>query len=139
MNLTVERVYCHEPLRRTDARFLIAETVAFCEAANPLFLSRPDWMVTATCVSAYGFCGFYVLIAVVVLTRTWASFRTPLTLFMGAKLNAILFYHVMEFTSTMPPPNIAAYFAVESPYLLSIGLVLYKILAAEVAQKQKGS
>ena len=31
---------------------------------------------------------------------------------MGAKLNAILFYHVMEFTSTMPPPNIAAYFAV---------------------------
>jgi len=139
MNLTVERAYCHAPLSHTDTRFLIAETVDFCVMANPLFLARPEWMRMATCISAYGFCGFYALIALVTLTGMWGRFRTVLTLFIGAKLNAILFYHIMEFTSATPPPNVVPYFAVESPYLVSIGLVLYKIVTADTTVKEKNS
>jgi len=97
----------------------------FCEKFNPLFLSRPEWMRAATCVSAYCFAPCYLLTLVAALTGSLKRVKPVLLLFIGAKLNAIGFYHFMEFTSSMPPPNPPAYFAVEGPYLISIGLVLY--------------
>ena len=50
--------------------------------------------------------------------------------FVGAKLYAVMFYHYMEFTSRLPPQNLVPYFAMEGPYLLSIGLVLSNIYNA---------
>mmetsp|Transcript_3807 Transcript_3807/g.9276 ORF Transcript_3807/g.9276 Transcript_3807/m.9276 type:complete len:157 (+) Transcript_3807:1198-1668(+) len=137
MNLTVERFYCHTPLLRGDARFLVPETLAFCEKYNPLFLLRPEWMRVATCVSAYVFSPFYALILLGTLTGSLHRFKSIVLLFIGAKLNAILFYHYMEFTSATPPSDLVPYFAVEGPYLLSIVLVLYKLLATKAPARDK--
>ncbi|KAJ1624416.1 hypothetical protein T492DRAFT_911776 [Pavlovales sp. CCMP2436] len=76
MNLTVERFYCHTPLLRGDARFLVPETLAFCEKYNPLFLLRPEWMRVATCVSAYVFSPFYALILLGTLTGSLHRFKS---------------------------------------------------------------
>ena len=110
-----------------DARFLVPETIAFCSENNPLFLARPEWMVKATCASAYCLLPGYALIVYAAATRSWERMRVPILLFVGAKLYAIAFYHFMEFTSATPPPHPAAYFAVEGPYLFSIALVLMRI------------
>eukprot|EP00965_Chrysotila_dentata_P236368 6201274-Pleurochrysis_carterae.AAC.3 len=134
MNMTVERAYCAAPLARGDTGFLISETIDFCEKANPLFLARPRWMQIATCMSAYGMFPFYALIAIAAITDAWASLRFLLLPFLGAKLNAILFYHLMEFTSDTPPPNLVLYFGVEAPYLLSIGLVFSKLVSGGKAK-----
>eukprot|EP00667_Euglena_gracilis_P028856 EG_transcript_37343 len=130
MNLTVERYYCHGPLRPSDDRFLVAQTIAFAERYNPLFLARPDWLVTATCLSAYLLAPGYLLIAVAALLNWWTKLRTPLLLFVGYKLYGVLFCHWMQFTSASPPPAPLPYFAVELPYVISAALVLYKVLAA---------
>ena len=54
--------------------------------------------------------------------------------------DAIGFYHLMEFTSDRPPPNLVPYFATEGPYLLSIGLVLLKLRrSTNVTEKPKSS
>ena len=127
MNLTVERFYCAGPLLAGDTRFLVPETIAFCTDNNPLFLARPEWMVKATCASAYCFLPGYALIVYAAATRGWERMRVPILLFVGAKLYAIAFYHFMEFTSATPPPHPAAYFAVEGPYLVSIALVLMRV------------
>ena len=68
MNMTVEKNYCHAPLTEGDTRFLMPETMDFVRLHNKLFLARPEWMRVATCVSAYAFCPFYFLIAMVALT-----------------------------------------------------------------------
>ena len=99
MNLTVERFYCAGPLLAGDTRFLVPETIAFCTDNNPLFLARPEWMVKATCASAYCFLPGYALIVYAAATRGWERMRVPILLFVGAKLYAIAFYHFMEFTS----------------------------------------
>jgi hypothetical protein len=106
----------------------------FCEKYNPLFMARPEWMRLATCVSAYCYAPFYLLIAAVAATGAWARFKTPLLLFLGAKLNAILLYHLSEFTSSMPPPSPLVYFAIEGPYLVSIGLIVAKLTAGGAAE-----
>ena len=122
MNATVERYYCHSELVATDNRFLVAETVAFSEQHNPLFLSRPEWLRIATCMSAYGLCWGYLLVAFSALTNSWRAMSIPLLiiLFVGIKTNAVGFYHVMEFMSDMPPQNPIPYFGVEGPYIVSI-------------------
>lgn len=137
MNVTVERYYCHGPLKAGDSRFLVAETVAFCEANNRLFLHRPDWMVTATCFSAYCLSFGYLLILYTTWTNAWRRLAIPLLLLMGCKINAILFYHVMEFTSALPPQNLVAYFSVEGPYLVSMGLVIFRVAKALYAKGPK--
>ena len=63
-------------------------------------------MRMATCISAYGFMPFYLLILVTALCDLWKRTSVPILLFVGAKLNALLFYHIMEFTSATPPPNL---------------------------------
>jgi hypothetical protein len=128
MNVTVERTYCHSPLVQGDTRFLVAETIDFSQNYNPLFLARPQWMVVATCTSAYGFLPFYLLIAIAAITGRWRSFQLPIAAFVGVKINALFFYHTMEFLSTTPPPALVPYFAVEGPYLLSLALIIVRLL-----------
>ena len=96
-------------------------------------------MRLATCFSAYGFLPFYAIIALACLTDGWKEkrFRVPILLFLGAKLNALLFYHAMEFLSHAPPQNLVAYFGVEGPYLVSIALVLNKIAASSKAPAKR--
>lgn len=127
MNFTVERYYCGSPFEENDSRFLVQETIAFCSENNPLFLLRPDWMVWATCISAYVFCVGYFLVIVALLTNGWKRLAVPLLLFMGAKMNAIFFYHLMEFTSATPPTNLIPYFSVEGPYIISMAIVVVKV------------
>jgi hypothetical protein len=64
---------------------------------------------------------------VLTITNSWRRFAIPLLLFIGAKMNAIFFYHYMEFSSVVPPENLVAYFAVEGPYILSMLMVVLKV------------
>ena len=141
MNLTVERFYCSEKgFENEDKRFLVQETIGFCQQNNPLFLARPDWMVSATCISSHIYCFGYLLTLFLIWTKTWRTYAIPIVLFIGAKLNAILFYHYMEFTSSTPPKNLIAYFSVEGPYLVSMVMVIYAVhnsLELSVQKKKK--
>ena len=141
MNFTVERFYCHSEFKRGDTRFLVQETIDFCSKNNRLFLQRPLWMVNATCISAYVLSVGYLFILYVIWTRGWRRFAIPLLLFIGGKLNAIGFYHLMEFTSEIPPENLLAYFSVEGPYLVSMALILWRVAsvlgAAEPSPKTR--
>lgn len=130
MNVTVERSYCHAPITKESSCFLCLQTWAFCEANNRLFNERPEWMVMATCFSAYGFLPFYFIIAFAALTGAWRTCRLPILLFVGAKIYALFFYHTMEFLSHVPPQNLVPYFGVEGPYLVSAALVVRKVLRA---------
>lgn len=78
-------------------------------------------MRVATCFSFSIFSIGYLLTIYYVITK---KARTLVLLFLGAKIYALCFYHVMEFMSDMPPRNLVPYFAVEGPYLLSIILTL---------------
>ena len=127
MNLTVERAYSSGPLVAGDTRFLVAETIAFCQKYNPLFLARPDWLVAATTFSAYGFCPFYAAIIRAALANRWHELRLPIAAFVGMKVYALAFYHYMEFSSSTPPTQLLPYFAVEGPYLLSLALVSWRL------------
>ncbi len=127
MNFTVERYYCHGPLLPTDSRFFVQETINFCLLNNRLFLERPEWMVSATCIHSYLFPLGYLIIIILTLSDGWRRFAVPILLFIGCKLNAILFYHYMEFTSSIPPENILIYFSVEGPYILSMAIVVVKV------------
>lgn len=131
MNATVERYYCHEggPFQDGDKRFLVAETVDFSVKYNPLFLSRPEWIVKATCVSAYGLSAGYLFVLLVTLTGAWRQCRTVVLLFLGMKLYAIGFYHLMEFTAEdekLRPGHLIPYFGVEGPYVLSMIITFAK-------------
>ena len=133
MNFTVERFYCHGPLLDGDKRFLVPETISFCAQNNKLFLARPDWMVSATCISAYCLASGYVFLLYVIAYGKWRQCAIPLLLLLGAKIYAIGFYHFMEFTSSTPPGNLVAYFSVEGPYIVSMAIVLYRVSAALAA------
>jgi hypothetical protein len=131
ISYTVERAYCSGPLDINDDTPLVKATITFCEQYNPLFLARPEWVVQATCIHAN--C-FWILYGSILLTaaKDWWNRRwiqNLLLLGVGAKCNAVLFYHYMEFTSDTPPPNVWAYFGAEGAYMVSIGLVLYKIFS----------
>jgi hypothetical protein len=130
MNVTVERFYCHGKLVHGDSRFLVKETIDFCRDNNPLFLQRPEWLAKATCLSAYVLSLGYLFLLYVVSSNGWKKFAVPLLLFLGAKAYAIGFYHLMEFTSDLPPKNLIPYFSVEGPYILSMAIVLSKVVYA---------
>lgn len=84
-------------------------------------------MVQATCISAYVLIFGYILTLISAVTNQWRTLAIPLLLFIGIKINAIFFYHYMEFTSSTPPENLIPYFSVEGPYILSMLLVIYKV------------
>lgn len=129
---TIERAYCAGPLREDDTTPLVRQTIEFCRRYNPLFESRPLWLVDATCLHANYFWILYGTILVTALLNLWSSRQVQMVILVGigAKLYAVLFYHYMEFTSDMPPPNPVAYFGAEGAYMVSIVLVLYKIITA---------
>ena len=52
-------------------------------------------------------------------------------------MNAIFFYHYMEFTSDIPPENLIPYFSVEGPYILSMALIVYKGYVASKLKMKK--
>ncbi|CAE8584908.1 unnamed protein product [Polarella glacialis] len=141
MNFTVERNYCHGPLKPDDSRFLMKEAYDFSIDNNPLFLSRPEWIRLATCVSAYGFCGFYFLIAITALTDAWAGpMRLPIVLFIGGKAYAVFFYHLMEFShETLAPKNLVPYFVAEGPYIVGMAGVMLKCAYASSATNKAKS
>ena len=126
---TVERAYCLAPLDPNDATPLVKQTIEFCQQYNQLFLARPRWLIEATCIHAYWSWMLYSTILVTATLDKWylRSIQTVILLGIGMKLYAIVFYHYMEFTSDMPPPNPLAYFSAEGAYIVSIVLVLYKI------------
>ena len=143
MNFTVERCYCHGPLSAGDERFLMAETFDFVSQHNKLFLSRPDWMASATCFSAYGLACGYLVILYTTITNSWKKMAVPILLMLGAKIYALLFYHYMEFTHTLAPAgsSLLPYWSAEGPYFLGILLTLSKTIAAintHNGQKYKG-
>ena len=134
-SFTVEREYCHGPLDPTSSTPFVKETYDFGIQYNPLFHERPEWLVKATCVHAYGSWILYSLIFYLTFTNGWSTTnfalrQVILPTLMGCKVYAILFYHYMEFTSHAPPPNLLAYFGAEGSYLVSIGLVFYKLVSA---------
>ena len=140
MNLTVERCYCSMTVEDCAANGwpLAQETLTFCQSYNPLFLARPEWMRVATWWSAYVFACGYAMIAVTALLNLWRRLTIPIALFLGMKLNALGFYHLMEFTSATPPPALVPYFGVEGPYLVSIALILWRLATVPpTSQKPK--
>lgn len=132
VSLTIENVYCHEPLARGDDRFLIQTTIDFCEENNRLFLLRPRWLVMATCMSCYGFVVGYALILVTALGNLWSNrlISALLLMFAGFKIYALAFYHLMEFTSDIPPQNPVPYWSSEIPYVFSVLTIVYKCISA---------
>ena len=130
MNVTVERCYCSMTVEACAVADwpLAAVTLDFCKSYNPLFLLRPEWMRMATCISAYGFLWGYLIIAMAAAFNLWRRLKLPILLFLGMKLNALIYYHVMEFTSATPPPAPGVYFGVEGPYLVSIAIVVAKLV-----------
>jgi hypothetical protein len=117
---------------RGDQAFLIPETIDFCEQHNQLFLDRPDWLRNATCISAFIFPAGYLFILWVALMDHWDRFyaTVPLLLFIGAKMYAIYFYHLMEFTSDKPPQHLIPYFSAEGPYVVSMFIVAGQVMDA---------
>jgi hypothetical protein len=132
-SFTVERAYCRAPLSDSDSTPLVQQTIVFCTQYNQLFLERPEWLVQATCIHANYSWMLYTLILVTAATASWHNrlLQKLILLGLGAKLYAVLFYHYMEFTSHLPPPNPVAYFGAEGAYMVSIALVLYKTLSAD--------
>jgi hypothetical protein len=134
MNVTVERFYCDGSVAMDkDTRFLMPETYAFCSQHNKLFLSRPEWMIRATCVSAWVFLCGYLFMMYTTVTGAWKRNALPVTLFIGAKAYGIFFYHYMEFSHpTLAPAadSLVPYFSVEGPYIVAMGIVLFKVATA---------
>jgi len=134
MNFTVEREYCDGPLDPNSTTLFVKDAYDFGVAFNPYFHNRPEWLVKATCVHAYGFWILYSLIFYLAVTDGWGRSkflgRLVLPIFLGAKVYAILFYHFMEFTSDTPPTKLVPYFGAEGGYLVSIALVFYKLVSA---------
>ena len=72
------------------------------------------------------------------MTGGWKKYCIPLLLFVGCKMNAIFYYHLMEFThATMSPQNLVPYFSVEGPYIVSMALVSWKIYKSLYTDDQK--
>ncbi|KAK3236309.1 hypothetical protein CYMTET_53542 [Cymbomonas tetramitiformis] len=122
----IEFKYCADGLSVDDNRFMMPETYEFAKQYNPLFLQAPDWLRTATCMSAYGLLpGYVMMVFGFIFKSDWI--RVPGLLLVGAKVQALVMYHLMEFTSDSPPPHLGPYWGVEAPYLLSLTLVVYRL------------
>jgi len=92
-------------------------------------LRREPWLRVATCISAYGLSWGYAATLLTFLLGLDAL-RMPVLLFTAAKVYAIGFYWLMEFTSDVPPPDLLGFVGPEGPYVLSIVLVLWRLLSS---------
>lgn len=127
------------PLDPSSTTLLVKDTIDFSVKYNPLFHERPEWLVKATCIHGYTFWLLYLGIFFVAYGDAWGKpyllTRVLIPMGIGAKLNAVFFYHFMEFTSDNPPPHLAPYFGAEGGYIVSIVLVIYQLASA--AKKER--
>jgi hypothetical protein len=126
--VAIERQYCAAPLEEATG-FMGEATLAYAAKYNPLFLRREPWLRVATCISAYGLSWGYAATLLTFLLGLDAL-RMPVLLFTAAKVYAIGFYWLMEFTSDVPPPDLLGFVGPEGPYVLSIVLVLWRLLSS---------
>ena len=89
------------PLDPESKTLFVKDTIDFSIKYNPLFHARPEWLVKATCISAYAFWIVYAAIFFVSYFDAWGKSSLLTRVFIpvgiGIKLNAIFFYHFMEF------------------------------------------
>jgi len=136
---TIERRYCHFALTEDDPTLLAKQTYEFSVENNPLFLERPEWLRVATCFHSYAFPPYYVAVLLTTLFDAWhvKVLQYFLLAFVGAKFYALAFYHYMEFTSHVPPPNVVAYFSAEGSYIIALAMVLTNIWRASSSKSSK--
>jgi hypothetical protein len=125
----IERHYCAAPLEADDSDWLLRETYSYSEQYNPLFLSRPEWLRTATCISAYVLSSGYVLSIIAILGAV-DGLRIPLLMFSSFKLYALMLYYSLELFGSMPVPSLTHFLAPELPYLLALLLALFRLRSA---------
>mmetsp|Transcript_12812 Transcript_12812/g.19401 ORF Transcript_12812/g.19401 Transcript_12812/m.19401 type:complete len:173 (+) Transcript_12812:38-556(+) len=123
----IERHYCANALKADDTNPLLKATYEYSEKYNPLFLQRPEWLQISTCISAYFLGAGYILI-VTMLIGGFEQLRGIATLFIGAKLYAIMFYYYFEFFGDLPAPSIPFFLAADGPYGLGLVLCLYRFV-----------
>merc|ERR1712137_342021 len=122
----IERHYCAGPLQEDDSDFLLRATYEYAVEYNPLFLSRPEWLQAATCMSAY-VLGVGYIVGVYTFLMGNESFRDMLLLFTGFKLYAIGIYWYLELFGSMPAPDMLMFAAPEITYLFALGLVMFRL------------
>uniref|UniRef100_A0A7S4M515 EXPERA domain-containing protein n=1 Tax=Vannella robusta TaxID=1487602 RepID=A0A7S4M515_9EUKA len=125
----IERHYCEKPLEEDDADWLLRATYEYSEKYNPLFLTRPEWLRAATCISAYVLGAGYV-IGVITLLRGIECMRIPLLMFCSFKMYALVLYYYLEFFGSMPAPDVGMFLAPEGVYFLGLFLTLYRMRTA---------
>ena len=130
LSAAIETHYCSSPLTpaSADEPYMVRVTREYAETSNPLFLSRPEWLRVATCVSAYGLVWGYVAVLAMFILRLDAL-RTPVLMFVGCKSYAIFQYWLMEFTAgPLSPPDLPSFLGPELPYVISLALVSARLL-----------
>ena len=125
----IERHYCERGLEADDADWLMKATYDYSYEYNPLFLSRPEWLRAATCISAYGLGAGYI-IGVITFVVGINCMRIPLLMFCGFKLYALTLYYYLEFFGSMPAPDILMFLAPEGVYYLALFLILFRLRTA---------
>merc|ERR1712137_96952 len=122
----IERHYCAAPLQEDDSDWIMRATYEYSEQYNPLFLTRPEWLQAATCISAYVLGAGYVF-GVITFLRGIESMRIPLLMFCSFKLYAITLYYCVEFLGSMPPPDILMFLACDGAYYLGLALTMFRM------------
>src|SRR3990167_1709090 len=122
----IETRYCAAPLNEDDEDALMKATYEYAIQYNPLFLTRPEWLRAATCLSAYGLSVGYV-VGIIAFLGAIDSLRVPLLMFCSFKLNSIFLYYFLEFFGSMPVPDPVMFLAPEFPYVLGLVLVLFRL------------
>merc|ERR1712137_1195740 len=125
----IERHYCAAPLQEDDSDWIMRATYEYSEKYNPLFLTRPEWLQAATCISAYVLGAGY-LIGVVTFLKGIESMRIPLLMFCSFKLYALMLYYYLEFFGSMPVPDILLFLAPEGAYYVSLFLIMFRLRTA---------
>lgn len=125
----IERHYCAHPLQEDDGDWLLKATYEYSFEYNPLFLSRPEWLMAATCISAYVLGTGYVF-GVITFAVGINSMRIPILMFCGFKLYALTLYYYLEFFGSMPAPDILMFLAPEGVYYLALFLTLFRLRTA---------
>ena len=125
----IERFYCEAPLQEDDTDWLLKATYEYSEKYNPLFLSRPEWLRAATCISAY-ILGSGYIIGVIAFLRGVEILRIPLLMFCSFKFYALILYYYLEFYGSMPVTDVLMFLAPEGPYFVALFLTLFRMRTA---------
>merc|ERR1711934_26067 len=122
----IERPYCAAPLDPDDSNWILKATYEFSEKYNPLFLSRPEWLQAATCISAYILSIGYVF-AVATFLMGLDFMRIPILMFCSFAEYIFLLYFLLEFYGSIPAPNIWMFLATEGAYYVGLSLSIFRL------------